>query len=451
MTALHTMTTPTPLVLWLLSALGVVLLASAWEPALLWVGLAGNVIVIGACVVEGSWLARHDVRVRRRWPGRAQIDRPATLVIEVENRARQRLSVALRQHWPPGMEGEREGRPGLAHLVIAPGERAEVSFQVTPRQRGRMVLDPLEVGLSARTAPFAFARRRWIAHDPEGAAVTVFPDLQSVWAYEKLRRSRALRHVGVHQQRMVGAGREFDQLRDYLPDDDYRSINWKATARRMEPITTVHQAERSRDVLLCMDCGRMMGDPLGRATVLDRAVDAALLLAHASTGQGDRVGLLRLTRRVEFALKPAAGSAAMRAVIEGLVQAAPEPVFPSYAALAQHIRYDQSHRSLIFLFTSLNDPQLAGELASYVPLLSRRHLVVVVSLRDPLLDRTADGPAETDEALYQVLAARRLINERDAHRRSLTKHGIHVLEADAQSIQLKLVNTYLSIKSRQLL
>ncbi|MFA9479889.1 DUF58 domain-containing protein [Phycisphaerales bacterium AB-hyl4] len=436
------MTVPSRVVLWLLVVLAGVLLASAVLPGLLWVGLAGNAAVLLACVMEGAWLGRQDVRVSRWWDRRVQIDRPTSMHVSIENRSRRRMVVALRQVWPTDVEAV----GGRAQVTLAPGERAEVELTFTARRRGPIAFQPVEVEAAW---PLGLAKRRWTAGGTE--QVTVFPDLQSLWTYERLRRSRALRHFGIHAQRMVGAGRELDQLRDYLPDDNYRDINWKATARRMTPITTVYQTERSRDVLLCVDCGRMMGEPVGGGTVLDRAVDAAVLLAHAATRQGDRIGLMRFGSRVDLSLKPTSGRVGVQKVIEGLVWASPQPVFASYPALVSEVRRRQNHRTLIFLFTSLNDPQLSGELARFVPLLSRRHLVVVVSLRDPLLDQTAEGGADDREQVYDVLAARQLADERNAHCRALSKAGVHVLEADAQGLQLKIINEYLSIKSRQLL
>ena len=165
------------------------------------------------------------------------------------------------------------------------------------------------------------------------ASLKVFPSLRGMSQYEALRRHRASMLAGLHQQRMLGAGRGFDQLRDYLPDDDFRDINWKATARHRRPITNMYQAERSRDVILCLDCGRMMASPVGSATALDHAVDASIMLAHVANRQSDRVGVALFKDVVERLVKPAAGMSAVHRIIETLVDARAEAVFPSYAAL----------------------------------------------------------------------------------------------------------------------
>ncbi len=250
---------------------------------------------------------------------------------------------------------------------------------------------------------------------------------------------------------MLGSGREFDQLRDYFPDDDFRDINWKATARHNRPITNVYQAERSRDVLLCLDCGRMMGNPIGNVTALDCAIDASIMLAHVAVRQGDRVGLVLFRDVVHRFIKPAAGMSAVNRVIEELVDARAQGVFPSYAALMAALRAHHNRRSLVLLFTDLNDPQLAANLAEVLPATSRRHLIIVISLRDPLLDRVASGPAEDRRGVYQVIAARQLATERATRVRELQKIGATVVEAGADSLTVKLLNSYLAIKARQLL
>jgi uncharacterized protein (DUF58 family) len=296
--------------------------------------------------------------------------------------------------------------------------------------------------------PADVARRRWQLATPE---LVVFPNLKGIADYERLRRHRAAAQLGIHQMRTLGAGREFDQLRDYFPDDDYRDINWKATAHHGRPMTAMFRTERSQEMILCLDCGRMMGNPVGCGTTLDKAVDAGIMLTHVACRQGDRIGLVLFRDVVERFLKPTGGMIGTHTIIEALVDTRPTGAFPSYTALVEVLRARQKRRSLIFLFTDLNDPQLAANLAEVMPLLSSRHLIVVVSLRDPLLERVADGPAEDGKDVYRVMAARELAAERAQHTLSLMRSGVKVLEADADSLSLKLINTYLQLKARQAL
>ena len=422
-------------------ALALLLVGAIAEPQLLPVALIANVVVLAAAVLTGRALTRARVKVERERLLRAEIDQPADLVYRFENSSRRDVIMSVRQLWPNSFDAE----SNQLEISVAPGEYVRAGLSFTPTQRGRIRLPAAQIDVRFRSD---WARRRWLLQGND--IVSVYPNLRATVQYDLLRRHRALSQFGIHRLRLIGTGREFDQLREYLPDDEYGDINWKATARRRTPITTVSQTERSQDVLLCLDCGRMMGNPVGTRTALDYAIDASIVLGHVCNRSGDRVGLALFRDTVLRFIKPVSGSAAIGRVMEEMVEIGAEPVFPSYAALIAAMRANQKRRSMVFLFTDLNDPQLAANLLEVIPVVSRRHVMIVVSLRDPLMDQIASGPAPDRRGLYQTLAARSLADERSARVGQLIQAGAHVLEADAKSITIDVINRYLEIKMRQL-
>jgi len=427
--------------LFIAGVLALVLLGALLSPRVAHVVLAADVGLLVLCLVQGRALAGAELSVQREGARRFQLGREAQVVYRLENRGHAPLVTRLRQIWPRGWEAvDRD-----AEVRLQPGEVVRLALCAIPRRRGRMRMQLPEV--SARRS-IDLARRRLPVTGDDW--VTVYPDLEKLAAYDRLRKSRALSQWGIHRQRMIGSGREFEKLRDYLPDDDYRDVNWKATARRRRPTTNVFQAERSQDLLLCLDCGRMMGNPVGSGTTLDCAVDASVMLAHVAMRQGDRVGLALFRDTVTRFRRPRAGERMVRRIIEDVVDARSETVFPSYAALVEALRTRHKRRSMVFLFTDLNDPQLAEDLTRVLPLVSRRHVVVVISLRDPLLARIADSPATEGRTVHEILAARHLTLERDARLRDLVKRGLQVLETDADSLTTETINRYLTVKARQL-
>ena len=180
-------------------------------------------------------------------------------------------------------------------------------------------------------------------------------------------------------------------------------------------------------------------------------MDAGILLRHVANRQGDRIGLMLFRDVVHQVVKPAAGVVAVRRMMEVLVDAKSEGVFPSYAALMAALWLHQNRRSLVLLFTDLNDPQLAANLVEVMPSISRKHLLVVISLTDVLLDKVADGAAANSRELFRAIAARKLTSERQMRTRELQRAGAMVLQANSESLSVNLINTYLSIKTRQLL
>jgi uncharacterized protein (DUF58 family) len=420
--------------------LALALVGAMVAPALVLLAIAADIAQVVAVLLAGRRLRNLPIHFAYEWPRRVQMDRPAELVYRIENRGRRRVLVRLRQAWPDEVEAAAD----TVETHAGPGEIVRVSLKITPRARG--VIASATTELELRTG-LDLVRVRRQSESPE---ILAYPNLKGIADYEQLRSHHAGALAGVHQRRLLGSGREFDQLRDYVPDDDYRDVNWKATARHGRPITSMFRAERSQEIMLCLDCGRMMGNPVGKETALDRAVDAAIMLAHVANRQGDRVGLALFRDVVRRFIKPAGGLVAVNRIIEALIDARPEGVFPSYSALIEALRARQKRRCMVFLFTDLNDPQLAANLAEMLPMVSRRHVVVVVSLRDSQLERIASGPAADAAEVYRVLAARELATERDGYALSLVRSGVQVLEADADGLTLDLINRYLKIKSRQL-
>jgi len=342
---------PGRLTLMLALVTAVFLIAAVVEPLVAVAALAADVALLGACVWKGRDLKRIGVEVTRDNWGRVQVGRQESFVYKISNRSRHEVIVRVRQIWPDTMKADQIE----VEVPVAGGEIVRVALKATAWSRGSVQIAPADVEIRLHAD---WVRRRWATDTGE---LKIFPNLRGMSEYETLRRHHASTFGGLHRQRMLGAGREFDQLRDYGPDDDFRDINWKATARRQHPITNLYQAERSRDVLLCLDCGRMMGNPVGNVAVLDHAIDAAIMVAHVANRQGDRVGLALFRDVVHRFVKPASGMPAVHRIIEELVDAKTEGVFPSYSALMTALRTHQNRRSLIFFVHRFERPAIGGK------------------------------------------------------------------------------------------
>ncbi len=435
------MTVPGRMALFIAGVLALLMLGAVAYPVFIGIVLAGDVLLLVACLVQRHLLAPARVTVEPDGWSRLEIGAKTDLRYRIENLSTRPLTVTIRQPWPAAIKAQ----SSTLEVWIDAGEAVWAAITVTALKRGRVRVPPMQIDIRLATN---LVQRRWSQNDH--LTVTVYPNLRAIAEYDMLRRHHALSQFGIHRTRMIGSGREFDQLREYLPDDNYGDINWKATARRRQLVTNVYQAERSQDIMLCLDCGRMMGNPIGTGTMLDRAIDASTMLTHVCTRWGDRVGLALFRDTVTQYIKPAGGGRSTHRIIEELVNATPEGVFPSYTDLIAALRSYQKRRGMVFLFTDLNDPQLASNLTEVLPLASRRHVVVVISLRDPLFEQIASGPATDPLGACQVLAARHLADERSARVRELFKAGVQVLEVDADSITLDAINAYLMIKMRQL-
>jgi len=424
----------------LLLAAGCALLA-AFYPPLVWGVAVLDALILVIIFIDGISLRRSTVEAMLHCPHRGEIGLPLAVIMAVSNPGRRRLRVKIEVQWPEDFECA----TNTSHIDVGPLSQAACKFVGRPRRRGLLTFFPPVVTASFQI-PFGVLR----FEAPVSDAVRIYPDMTAVRQYESLRRHRALGLSGVHRRRLLGSGREFEQLRDYLPDDEFRDINWRASAHHQKLISNLYQIERRQDVLICMDSSRLMARPSGDRTTLDYAVSAAILLAHVAGIERDNIGLLVFRDLVTGYVKPASGEAAKNRIVEKLVEVQSEQVFPSFFGLVSAIRSRQARRGMVFIFTDLNDPQLVENLRLAAPAICRRHLVTVFSLRDPLLSAVAGSGAATAAGVAQVLAARSLSLERESSLVELTRTGVVIIESNADALNLDVINHYLSIRTRQL-
>lgn len=348
------------------------------------------------------------------------------------------------------------------------GETWDLHYYVRPDERG----DHAFGSVSARyLGPLGLVWRQYPT--PLAGTVKVYPDLRAVRSYETLARRAQLQEMGLRRTRRRGPGTEFERLRDYAPDDEYRRINWAATARRHTPITVDYQTERSQSVIVVLDAGRRMSlriraggtdddaeniDP-GDAQVadspvltrLDYAVNAALLLAFVSLQYGDRVGLVAFTDRVVRHLPPRSGRYQFLALTESLYNVRAEAAEADYAIGLGYLAAHDPQRSLVIIFTDLVEPESTALLVGHAAHLARRHVVLVVTLDDPEVARLAGLRPAASRPLYERAVARDLLDARAETLHRLRGQGVLTLDVSAEKLSPALINQYLAIKARGML
>ncbi len=325
-------------------------------------------------------------------------------------------------------------------LALDPREAdGRLEARLTPLRRGRHTLG----AVAARTeGPLRLGRWHHRAGEPH--EVLVYPDLPAARRLALAVRQGRFREQGRLTRGPLGLGTDFESIRDYAPDDDPRQINWRATDRLGRPMSNQFRVEQDREVMLLIDAGRLMASPLQDRTRLDAAVDAAVTVALVADVVGDRCGVVAFDDGIRRRLPPrrAGGDAVVRALFD----LEPRPVDADYELAFQTV--EGAKRSLIVVFCDLLEEAAARPLVDAVPVLARRHVVLVASVRDPDLDhQLATAPATPTDVYGQavaldVLAAR----ARVAH--GLERAGATVLEAPAGSLPAACVSAYLKAKAR---
>jgi uncharacterized protein (DUF58 family) len=275
--------------------------------------------------------------------------------------------------------------------------------------------------------------------------------LLDVRRYDLLLHRNRLQEMGLRRSRMFGQGSEYERLREYLPDDEFRRINWKATARRNRPVTLEYQTERSQNVLAVVDAGRMMQSPVAQIAKLDYVVNAVLLLAYVATGKGDKVGLMTFADEVTRYLGPAQGRRQFYRMLELLYAVEAEPVEPDYRRALSYLALKQRKRALVVIFTDLSAGVSMHSLVSQVAVLRRNSLPLVVTISDPDVHAAASQRPSDSLAVYQRAAAGQLLDERLVALDSLNRQGVLTLDVPANQLSTAVINRYLELKERTVL
>jgi uncharacterized protein (DUF58 family) len=434
------------LLLWLPGlTLALVPVLSLEGPAAALVSVSGGLVfafdgaILGMMLVD-AFLARRASRrllVRRDRPARLSVGVDNDIALVVENHRRRSVQVTLRDLPPPF-----PANPPLLDVRVPGKGTVRVVYRLLPTDRGNFDFGDIHLRC---TGPFGLAcvDRRVAAAE----TVAVFPNLMEVRRYEALVRSTLVLAGGYRTRRRPGGGREFSHYRDYTPDDDYRHVNWKASARRNRPITAVYESEHSQDIIFCLDVGRMMAARVGALTKLDHAINAVLMLAHVSGTFQDNLGLLVFSHTVRLYLPPAKGRGQHARFLQALYSIQPELCAADYREAFTQLIGRHPKRCLTMIFTDLLDEVVSRDYVGAAQLLKRFHLPLTLAVADVPLRRLAESEPATPGGLYDVLVARDLLHSRAELLRRLERQGLPVLDTIPERLTTDAVNRYLTLKT----
>ena len=430
--------------------LGFVALGPAW-----WFRQAIAVMFLWDSLVVAAWLwdllrlpRPEQLEVQRVWEKRPCLGVPGNVTVEIRNGGNISIRARVIDETPAQL---RSAPPDLAVLVKARSS-TEARYRVMPAERGDTKLGRVFLRYQS---PLGLAER-WAVSETQ-QTIRVLPNLEQARRQTLyLIRSRQV-ELEKRRRRQRGMGREFDSLREYRQGDELRDISWTATARRRHLITRVFQMERSQNVWLVLDAGRLLraqvreeGDA-PRFSKLDYAVNAALSLAQVALYCGDRVGLLAYGRKVQQNLYASRGAHHVRAIVESLAQVRAEAFESDHGRAVRALLNAQKRRSLVVWITDFAETATIPEVIEYAMQLTPRHLVVFAAMGQPDLKALAETiPAATAD-LYRHGAALEISQRRDILLRGLRQRGVLALELMPGMLASALVTQYLDIKERSLI
>ena len=413
---------------------------ATWLPALEWV--AGAYVLLCLLLFLIDWARAQPVSqfdVEREHDGKLSLGADNPIRLTVRNRQRRPVSFQVRDEPPEEFEiGKR-----ILTGEVGARQKWEGVYTVRPLRRGDYYFGNLN--LRWRGPLELVVRQATIA---ARAPVKVYPNLLDVRRYDLLLRENRLQELGLRHTRIPGQGTEFERLREYRPDDEYRRIDWKATARRHRPITVEFQTERSQNIIAVLETGRMMQSPVAEIAKLDYAVNAVLLLSYVATGMGDKVGLMTFADRVDSFLRPRAGRGQFYRMLDRLYAVEAHAVEPDYGRALRHLALVQRKRALVVIFTDLSGGASVQSLVEHVTLLAKRSLPLVVTISDPDIHAAATERPQVSLDVYRRAAATQLLEERQIILDALERQGVITLDVPANQLSLAVIDRYLSLKQR---
>lgn len=427
------------------------------------------VLVLADAALTGRSLAGISVQLPPL--ARMSKDRKTRIEVRIGNESKKAATLRLALGWP------REFHAPVEDLFVqlpAGTEWSRTYWECLPLKRGQYRLETARVEIRS---PLGFWAVRKVL--PAKAEIRVYPNL----LFERKNLAALFLHrgaFGLHAQRQVGKGREFEKLREYLPGDSFDEIHWKATAKHGRPITKVFQIERTQEVYVVLDASRLSAratnnsalekrergngpelhaasgsaivEPLPSTTALERFVTATLVLGLAAQQQGDLFGLLAFSDKVEKFLRAQNGQAHYGACREALYALAPRSVSPDFDEVCSFVRLRLRRRALVIFLTALDDPVLASSFVRNMDLIRRQHLVVVNMLQTPgVAPAFSNAEVEFVDDLYEQLGGHLLWQNLRELEKVLNRRGVRFSLLPDERLSVELVSQYLNVKRRQAL
>ena len=428
-------------------AVFILLLAAPMIAASAWLSFFGAVAAIYALACLAIFLLDgrlglngRKLEVSRSYAPKLNLGIENPVTVRVFNPGRREFSFWLRDE-PPANDFK-PVEPVYSGKVRPRGEWQE-SYTITPLRRGNHSFGDLTIRWRAPLGLLILQKTI-----PAKTVIKVYPNLLMVHRYELLLRRSQLQEIGLRQVRQRGEGTDYERLREYLPDDDFRRIDWKATARRNRPVTVEYETERSQTVFLAIDTGRMMQSPVEAIAKLDYVINTCLLLTYVATRKGDRVGMMTFADRIGTYLAPGPGKVQFYKALELLYAVRPEAVEPDYHFALNYLALKNRRRSLFILFTDITSGPSMEVLSVHAQLMQRSNLVLIVTISDPDVFSAAHQLPRSSQAVYQRVAASQLLDERRLQLDRLRKKGIFVLDVPANALTSEVINYYLKLKAQ---
>jgi uncharacterized protein (DUF58 family) len=336
--------------------------------------------------------------------------------------------------------------PESLSLVLGPNQQAELQYKLRPSRRGAFSFESVYLRLSSRLRLW---QRNVVRSCP--GELLVYPDMKQIGEYALLARTNRLSLIGVRKTRKAGQDNNFERLRDYTQDDNYKHIDWRSTARRNKLTVKQFQTDQSQRIVFMLDCGRLMTNEYRGLTLLDYALNSILMLSYVALEQGDSVGMLCFSDKIESYVPMRGGLSQMNRILHAGFNRFPTLTQTNFDQAFLHFSRNCRRRSMVVLISNVIDDVSAAQITGYLTTLQAKHLPVLALLRDRAVFDSADNPDLDEEVLYRSAAAAQLLLWRREVLQRLENTGVLNVDTFPDTLTTPLINRYLEAKAKHML
>ncbi len=382
------------------------------------------------------------LRVERSMVRSASLGGSHPVKLLVENRGAKRIRILIKDDLPDHLDAQPESQ----RIDLDSQKRTEVDYKLTPNRRGAFRFEHVYVRILSRLGLWTRNLRRNAPGE-----LFVYPDMKQLGEYALLARTNRLSLIGVRKTRKAGQDNNFERLRDYTQDDNYKHIDWRSSAKRNKLTVKQFQTDQSQRIVFLLDCGRLMTSEYRGLSLLDYSLNSILMLSYVALHQGDSVGMMCFSDRIDSYVPVRGGASQMNRLLHAGFDRFPKLIQSNYSEAFLHFSKTCRKRSLVVLITSVIDDVSASQITGYLTSLRGRHLPLLCLMRDRSVFEYADNPDMDESVMYRSAAAAQVLVWRNEVIQKIKNAGVLTIDAFPDALTSPLVNQYLEVKAKHLL
>ena len=385
---------------------------------------------------------RVDLLCERKLPKVFNLGDPNTVRLKLENQSGLLLFINLVDELPFQFQ-ERDF--GL-RLRMKPGETTAMEYELRPLERGEYTFGATNAFLST---VLGLVERRYVIEQP--MSVPVYPSILQMKQFELRAFDRVTHHKGIKKLRRIGHSYEFEQIKNYVRGDDYRSINWKATGRHNALMVNQYEDERAQQIYCIIDKSRAMRMPFEGLSLMDYAINTSLVISNIALQKYDRAGLITFSDKIGATVKADSKATQLNKILNALYKEEERPLEANYELLYYAARKLINGRSLLLLYTNFESMYALDRVLPILRRINTFHLLVVIFFENTEIRDFVESQVETLEDIYHQTIARKFLTEKSNMVQKLQQYGIQAILTRPAELSINTVNKYLELKSRGLI